>query len=95
MASPGAGVPELHGQLREHLGERGVVAMSVMTAIILFSALGAVICTKARAAGPALFFGALAVALLSATPVGAQLREFFVVMAEQAGRAAAESGGAR
>ena len=68
--------------------------MSVMAAIILFSALGAVICTKARAAGPALFFGVIAVALLSATPLGAQLREFFAAMAE-AGRAAAESGGAR
>jgi len=68
--------------------------MSVMTAIVLFSVLGAVICTKARAAGPALFFGVIAVALLSATPLGAQLREFFALMAEQAGRAAAESGGA-
>ncbi len=68
--------------------------MSVMAAIILFSALAAVICTKARAAGPAVFFGVLAVALLSVTPLGAQLREFFAAMAE-AGRAAAESGGAR
>ena len=68
--------------------------MSVMAAIILFSALAAVICTKARAAGPAVFFGVLAVALLSATPLGAQLREFFAAMAE-AGRAAAESGGTR
>jgi hypothetical protein len=50
--------------------------MSVMTALIVFSALAAVICTKARAAGPALFFGVVAVALLSATPVGAELREF-------------------
>jgi hypothetical protein len=72
-----------------------VIAMSVMTAIILFSALGAVICTKARAAGPALFFGVVAVALFSATPAGAGFREFFATMAEQAGRAAAESGGAR
>ena len=69
--------------------------MTMMTALILFSTLAAVICTKARAAGPALFFGVLAVALLSATPLGAQLREFFAVMAEQAGRTAAESGGAR
>ena len=68
--------------------------MTVMTALIVFSALAAVICTKARAAGPAVFFGVLAVALLSATPLGAQLREFVAAMAE-AGRAAAESGGAR
>ena len=68
--------------------------MSVLTALIVFSALGAVVCAKARAAGPAVFFGVLAVALLSATPLGAQLREFFAAMAE-AGRAAAESGGTR
>jgi len=68
--------------------------VTVMTALIVFSALAAVICTKARAAGPAVFFGVLAVALLSATPLGAQLREFVAAMAE-AGRAATESGGAR
>ena len=68
--------------------------MSVVTALIIFSALGAVICTKARAAGPAVFFGVLAVALLSATPVGAELREFAAAVAEQASRAGAE-GGAR
>ena len=68
--------------------------MTVMTAVILFSALGALICTKARAAGPALFFGAVAVALLSATPVGAELREFAGAVVEQASRAGAE-GGAR
>ncbi len=66
--------------------------MSVMAAVIVFSALGAVICMKARAAGPALFFGVVAVALLSATPVGAELREFAAAVVEQAGRAAAESG---
>jgi len=66
-----------------------------MTAVILFSALGALICTKARAAGPALFFGVVAVALLlSATPVGAELREFAGAVVEQAARAGAE-GGAR
>jgi hypothetical protein len=63
-----------------------------MAAVIVFSALGAVICMKARAAGPALFFGVVAVALLSATPVGAELREFAAAVVEQAGRAAAESG---
>ncbi|MQA16121.1 MAG: hypothetical protein GEV09_18810 [Pseudonocardiaceae bacterium] len=66
--------------------------MNVMTVLIVFSALGAVICTKARAAGPALFFGVVAVALLSATPLGAGLREFAAALVEQAGRAAAESG---
>jgi len=66
--------------------------MTVMAALIVFSALGAVICTKARAAGPAVFFGVVAVALLSATPVGVELREFAGAVVEQAGRAAAESG---
>ena len=66
--------------------------MSVMTALIVFSALAAVICTKARAAGPALFFGVVAVALLSATPVGAELREFAGAVVEQASRAGAEGG---
>jgi len=66
--------------------------MSVMTALIVFSALAAVICTKARAAGPALFFGVVAVALLSATPVGAELREFAGAVVEQAARAGAKSG---
>lgn len=65
--------------------------MNVLVALIVFSILGAVICTKARAAGPAVFFGVLAVALLSATPLGAQLREFFASMIDQAGRAAVES----
>ncbi len=68
--------------------------MSVLTALIVFSGLAAVICTKARAAGPALFFGVVAVALLSATQVGAELREFAGAVVEQAGRAGAE-GGAR
>jgi len=68
--------------------------MSVMAALIVFSALAAVICTKARAAGPALFFGVVAVALLSATPVGGELREFAGAVVEQASRAGAE-GGAR
>jgi len=68
--------------------------MSVMTVLIVFSAVAAVICTKARAAGPALFFGMVAVALLSATSLGAELREFASAVVEQAGRAGAE-GGAR
>ncbi len=64
--------------------------MNVMTALIVFSALGAVICARARAAGPALFFGVVAVALLSATPLGEGLREFVGTVVEQAGRAATE-----
>ena len=66
--------------------------MSVMTALIVFSGVAAVIYARARAAGPALFFGVVAAALLSATPVGAELREFAGAVVEQASRAGAESG---
>lgn len=64
--------------------------MTVMAVLIVFSVLGAVICTKARAAGPAVFFGVFAVALLSATPLGEGLQEFAGRLVEQAGRAAAD-----
>ncbi|MDP8969367.1 MAG: hypothetical protein M3N52_02470, partial [Actinomycetota bacterium] len=63
--------------------------MSVITVLILFSALGAVICGRAWAAGPALFFGVVAVALLMATPVGEQLQGFVEEVVAQAKRAAA------
>jgi len=66
--------------------------MSVLTALIVFSGLAAMICARARAAGPAVFFGVVAVALLSATPLGAELREFAGAVVEQASRAGAESG---
>ena len=66
--------------------------MRVMTALIVFSGVAAVICARARAAGPALFFGVVAAALLSATPVGAELREFAGAVVEQASRAGAEGG---
>ena len=66
--------------------------MSVMTALIVFSALGAVICARSRAAGPALFFGVVAVALLMATPLGEGLRDFVGTVVEQANRAATEDG---
>lgn len=67
-------------------------AMSVVTALIVFSALGAVICARARAAGPALFFGVVAVALLMATPLGEQLQGFVEDVVAEANRAAAEDG---
>ncbi len=63
--------------------------MNVVTALMVFSALAAVICTKARAAGPAVFFGVFAVALLTATPLGAELRELVESGIEQASRATA------
>jgi hypothetical protein len=65
--------------------------MSVITALILFSALGAVLCARARAAGPALFFGVVAVALLTATPAGAELGRLIDAVGDYAGRAAAEA----
>ncbi|MPZ64556.1 MAG: hypothetical protein GEU83_03225 [Pseudonocardiaceae bacterium] len=66
--------------------------MNVVVALIVFSALGAVICARARAAGPALFFGVVAVALLAATPLGEQLREGVESVIEAGQQAAAESG---
>lgn len=68
--------------------------MNVITALIVFSALGAVICARARAVGPALFFGVVAVALLTVTPLGAELRGLVEEIVAQANRAATE-GGAR
>lgn len=67
--------------------------MNVLTALILFSALAALMCAKARAAGPALFFGVVAVALLTATPVGAELGRLIDSISDYAGRAAAEANG--
>ncbi|MQA15584.1 MAG: hypothetical protein GEV09_15885 [Pseudonocardiaceae bacterium] len=70
--------------------------MNVITALIVFSALAALLCAKARAAGPALFFGVVAVALLTATPLGAELGRLIDSISDYAGRAAAEAnGGAR
>ena len=67
--------------------------MSVITALILFSALAAVICVRARAAGPALFFGVVALVLLSATPVGTVLAQLVELTVEFGERAAAQAGG--
>jgi len=57
--------------------------MSTVTWLIVFSAFAAFLCAKARAAGAALFFGVLAVVLLSVTPIGGDLREFGGSVAEQ------------
>ncbi len=66
--------------------------MSVITALILFSAAAAVICVRARAAGPALLFGVVAVVLLAATPVGAALGQLVALAVEFGERAAAQAG---
>jgi hypothetical protein len=47
--------------------------MSVLWALILLSAVGAVLCARSRAALPAAFFSVLAVVLLFFTPIGAQV----------------------
>jgi len=66
--------------------------MTVLIALITFSALGAVICTKARAAGPAVFFGVVAVALFAATPLGAELPGAVNAMFEAFDEAASQDG---
>ena len=67
--------------------------MNVITALIVFSALAAVICARARAAGPALFFGVVALVLLSATPAGAVLAQVVEQAIQFGERAAAQTGG--
>lgn len=66
--------------------------MNVLTALIVFSGLAAVICARARAAGPALFFGVVALVLLSATPAGAALARVVEMTVEFGERAAAQAG---
>ncbi len=67
--------------------------MSVTTALIVFSGLTAVICVRARAAGPALFFGVVALVLLMATPAGAVLAHVVEQAIQFGERAAAQAGG--
>ncbi len=67
--------------------------MSLFTALIVFSGLAAVICVRARAAGPALFFGVVGLVLLSATPVGEALAQVVELTVEFGERAAAQAGG--
>ena len=66
--------------------------MSVLTALIVFSGLAAVICVRARAAGPALFFGVVALVLLMATPAGAVIGQLVELTVEFGERAAAQAG---
>ena len=68
--------------------------MSVLPALILFSAVAALICVRARAAGPALLFGVVALVLLAATPVGAAMGQLVQLAMEFGERAAAQAGGA-
>lgn len=44
--------------------------MNVISALVVFSALAALICARARAAGPALLFGVVTIALFATTPMG-------------------------
>ncbi len=65
--------------------------MSAMTAVMLFAALAAFICVRARAAGPALFFGVVALVLLMATPAGAVIGQLIELCVEFGERAAAQA----
>lgn len=55
--------------------------MDVIAALIVFSAIGAFICAKSRAAGPALFFGVVAVVLLCTTPIGSGIPDAVAAVA--------------
>lgn len=47
--------------------------MTVVAALIVFSALMAFVCAKARAAGPALLSGVVCVVLICTTPLGSAI----------------------
>jgi hypothetical protein len=49
--------------------------MDVISALVVFAALAAVICARSRAAGPALLFGVVAAVLFATTPMGAGVPE--------------------
>lgn len=64
--------------------------MTTLTWLIVFSAFAAILCARARAGGAALIFGVLAVAMLSVTPVGSDLRDFAMDVADQVEQANSE-----
>ncbi len=68
--------------------------MSALTAVMLFAGFAAVICVRARAAGPALLFGVVTLVLLAATPVGAAMGQLVQLAMEFGEQAAAQTGGA-
>lgn len=68
--------------------------MSMPTVLIVFSLVGAVMCARARAAGPALIFGVFAVLVLfTASPAGEQVTEFVGSVSDAVRQS--NSGGAR
>ena len=60
----------------------------MIAALAVFSAIAALICARAFAAGPALFFGAVAVVLFVATPLGAGLPDAVAAIASAIGNVA-------
>lgn len=64
--------------------------MDVVSALIVFAALGAVVCARARAAGPALLFGVVAIALFATTPLGAGVPEAAASVAAWVGDSAGQ-----
>lgn len=51
--------------------------MSLIAGLIIFSVLGAWLSARSRAAGPSLVFGAVAILLFCATPLGRGLPHLF------------------
>lgn len=60
----------------------------MIAALVVFAALAAFICARARAAGPALLFGVVAVVLFSTTPLGAGLPRAAAAIATFVGESA-------
>lgn len=72
--------------------------MEVIAALIVFSGIGAIICARARAGGPALVFGVIAIVLFCFTPAGSNLPSLVAGVAQWVGTHAGNvvnNGGAR
>lgn len=50
--------------------------MDVIAALIVFAGIGAMVCARSRAGGPALLFGVIAIVLFCFTPAGSGLPGF-------------------
>ena len=69
--------------------------MTIAAALILFSALMAIVCARARSAGPALLAGVFCVVVFATTPVGQDVFGLVAHAGAQADDAATAVGNAR
>lgn len=64
--------------------------MAVIAVLVVFATLAALIAARARAAGPALLFGVVAIALFATTPLGAGIPEALATAAGWIGKTAGQ-----